>query len=244
MKQDLSVIVPVYNAAKTVTKLYYGLTQALEGTGCCYEIIMVDDGSTDDSYDLIKRISQDDIRLKPIKLAGNFGQQNAILCGLQLAEGQVLITIDDDLQHPPREIKKLLKKIDAGHDLVFGLPSEKKHPFYRNVGTKIIDCFFNIMKLKPHHLKISSFRAVKREVIRPNISSVEGFVYISALFLKGAKNPANVFFTHEERKYGRSNYNLLKLGALLGRMILAYGILPQRDKHCAKPNFIIAEKIL
>lgn len=243
MKKNLSVIIPVYNAEKTIIQLYHELTQVLEGLEYCYEIIMIEDGSVDDSFKLIKKIHEYDNRVKLIRLAKNYGQQNAILCGLQLAKGQVIITMDDDLQHPPNEISKLLRKIDEGYDLVFGIPSGKKHSYYRNAGTKIIDCFFNMIKLKPKNLKISSFRAVKREALKAHIGNREGFVYISALFLKGAKKPVNVIVTHEERRYGQSNYNLLKLGALLGRMIIGYGF-PNMGKQSNKPNFIIAEKIL
>ncbi|PKM86252.1 MAG: glycosyltransferase [Firmicutes bacterium HGW-Firmicutes-12] len=244
MKSYLSIIIPVYNAKRTLELLYLELNQVLKGLKYDYEIIMVDDGSKDNSFVILEDIRKRDDRVKIIKLANNAGQQNAILCGLQLAQGEVLITIDDDLQHPPHEIPKLIEKIDEGYDLVFGIPLDKKHPLFRNVGTRVIDLFFNMLGLKPSTLKISSFRAIKREVLQADLGDSEGFVYISALFLQGAKKPVNLLVSHEKRKYGRSNYNLRKLGGLLVQMFVRYYLFPNRNKKLSQPNYVIAKKIV
>lgn len=242
MAVDLSIVIPVFNGERTLEQLHKGITLALEGLGLVYEVIMVDDNSSDNSFALVERIQQGNCRVKGISLAENAGQQNAILCGFHYAKGRVLITMDDDLQHPPQEIENLLDRIQGGNDLVFGVPSEKKHPLYRNLGTKIIDKVFNLIGLKGPALRISSFRAFKREVLPADLDSIRGFVYISALLLQGSRRPTNALVRHDERRYGQSNYNLCKLGVLLSNVISHYYLFPRiysRNLRKGKRNFVI-----
>ncbi|MDX9872977.1 MAG: glycosyltransferase family 2 protein [Clostridia bacterium] len=223
---DLSVVIPVYNAEKTLPLLYTELTQTLAALGCTYEIILVDDGSSDGSFAFLEEIGRQDNRVRIIKMDRNYGQQKALLRGLQLAWGRILLTMDDDLQHPPQEIIKLLAKLQEGYDLVFGIPLEKKHSNFRNKGTRCIDLFFNLTSLKAPEVKISSFRAARREVLPERPEYKPDFVYISALLLQNAQKPVSVTVAHRERKFGRSNYSLFKLGVLLTRIYLTYGLLP------------------
>ena len=137
---DLSIIVPVYNSADTVAKLLERLTKTIESITKNYEIILVDDGSRDDSWSVIQSLKEQySSRLVAVQLMRNYGQHNALMCGLRLAGGAFVITMDDDLQNPPEEIPKLLAHIKLhGLDLVYGCPSSRGHSAWRNLGSSIV----------------------------------------------------------------------------------------------------------
>jgi len=222
MQERISVVVPVYNSENSLDKFYLILSKELKKTCDDYEIIMVDDGSLDNSYETMKKLHIMDSRVKIIKLDGNFGQQNALMCGFHYSTGEYVVTMDDDLQHPPEEIYNLKKKIDEGYDVVYGIPIIKQHSVYRKMGSKMTDYLFNKICSKPNNIKISSFRIIRKNIVNEIIKDKTSFVYISAIIFKNTTNISNVEVKHNIRKYGKSNYNFYKLFKLYVKLYLYY----------------------
>ena len=131
----ISVIVPVYNSERSIKELNKRIINVLNNEDLDYEIIYVNDASVDNSYKIIKSMSIDDENIKCIDLNKNYGQHNALLCGIREARYNTIVTLDDDLQNPPEEIPKLLKKLNEGFDVVYGYPKHEKHGFFRNISS-------------------------------------------------------------------------------------------------------------
>jgi glycosyltransferase involved in cell wall biosynthesis len=222
MRESMTVVVPVYNSENSIEQFYKMLSKELKTLCHDYEIIMVDDGSKDSSYEKLKKLHSIDSRVKIIQLDGNFGQQNALMCGFHHSTGEYIVTMDDDMQHPPEEIYKLKKKIDEGYDVVYGIPIIKQHSIYRKIGSKMTDYLFNKICLKPKNVKISSFRIIRKSILNEIIKDNTSFVYISAITFKNTNKVSNVFVKHNVRKYGKSNYDFYKLFKLFTKLYMYY----------------------
>ena len=159
-----SIVVPVYNSEKTLDELYERTKRVIEEElGGEYELVLVDDSSKDGSFEVMTRLSSADSRVKSFQLAKNFGQHNALMCGFANATGDYIVTIDDDLQHPPEEIPKLVKVMedDPGIDVVIGEYDEKKHGPIRNFGSRVINRIAMDATDKTANLSMTSFRLMK-----------------------------------------------------------------------------------
>lgn len=141
MGDSISVVIPVYNSENALVELYKRLTFTIKSLNLDFEIIFIDDNSSDNSYQKILELSNNDPRVKGIKLAYNFGQQNAIICGFNFVKNDYVITLDDDLQHNPEDIKKLYKKIKKGYDAVYAIPQNREYGFFRKLGSKLTNYF-------------------------------------------------------------------------------------------------------
>lgn len=245
MWSSISVIIPVYNSRNSLDELYCRLSTSLKKISNKYEIILVDDASIDNSYDKMLDLHNKDNQVKAIRLDGNFGQQNAIMCGFYYAKGEYIITLDDDLQHRPEHIENLINKLDKGYDVVYGIAEKKQHSFYRNLGSKMTNYLFNKICSKPKDIRVSSFRVIRRNIISEIIKNDSSFVYISAIILKITKNIGNVYIKHDARKYGNSNYNFIKLLKQFIKLYVYYS-----DSRFVKifvsssPQFKIKDKML
>ncbi len=222
MWESISVVIPVYNSRKSLDELYNRLSSILKLICYEYEIILVDDGSIDDSFSKIKELHYRDNSVKAISLDGNYGQQNAIKCGFEFASGEYIITLDDDLQHNPEDIERLIKKLDKGYDIVYGIALNKQHSFFRNIGSKLTNYLFNRICNKPKDVKVSSFRVIKTDLLDEIKEDKTSFVYITAISLKITRNIGNIYINHEARKYGTSNYNFKKLVGLFLKLYIYY----------------------
>ncbi|MGH4051950.1 MAG: glycosyltransferase family 2 protein [Clostridium sp.] len=222
MSKSISVVVPVYNSENSLEQFYEVLSRELKKLCDIYEIIMVNDGSCDNSYEIMKKIHNIDCRVKVIQLEGNFGQQNALMCGFHYSTGEYILTLDDDLQHPPEEIYKLKEKIDEGYDVVYGIPIKAQHSIYRKMGSKMTNYMFNKICLKPKNIRISSFRIIRKNIVNEIIRDKTSFVYISAITFKITSNIANVVVNHNPRRCGKSNYDFYKLLKLFTKLYVYY----------------------
>lgn len=222
MIPEISVVIPVYNSEKSLDELYGRLKSALSLLSEDYEILLVDDGSKDLSYVRMKELHNRDSRFKIIGLDGNFGQQNAIMCGLHHTSGKYIVTMDDDMQHPPEEIGRLISKLKDGYDVVYGIPGQKKHSKIRNAGSKMTNYLFNKICHKPKDIRVSSFRVMTGDIVQKVVKDKTSFVYISAILLKNDAKVGNVIVMHDERKQGESNYSLIKLIKLYIKLYLYY----------------------
>ncbi|MFZ5966151.1 MAG: glycosyltransferase family 2 protein [Bacillota bacterium] len=245
MSAEISILVPVYNSEKTLEKLYVRICSAMDQLPRkAFEIILIDDGSEDQSYEVCKALHERDERVKSIRLSRNFGQQNALMCGFHFAQGGFVFTIDDDLQHPPEEIQKLYEKLNKGYDVVFGIPDEKKHPFYRNIGTKMIDRLLNRICKKPKGIKVSSFRGLRKDVVTKIVEDKTSFVYLAPMIFKVTRNAANVSVDHAARIYGKSNYSFLKLAVLYSKLAIYYSSFFKYLNCSSHPQFEIRDRQL
>ncbi len=240
-----SVVIPVYNSYNSLEELCFRLTKVLKEMFLEYEIILVDDNSKDDSFIKMKELHQRYDTLKIIRLCNNYGQQNAIMCGFEFATGDFIITMDDDLQHQPEELIKMMKQLEKGYDVVYGIAQNKQHGIFRNIGSKMTNILFNKICNKPRNIRVSSFRIIKKSILDKIIEDKTYFVYITAITLKITTNIGDVLVEHKSRKYGRSNYNFLKLLRLFLKLYIYYSnsILSRIVKK-NKLQYIICEKYL
>lgn len=223
ISDKLSIVIPVYNAENSLSELYSNVVKILAGIKLDFEIIFIDDYSLDKSYLKIKEIAENDSRVKVIKLARNFGQQNAILCGFNYTDGDYVVTMDDDLQHKAKDIKKLYEKIQEGYDIVYAVPQNREYGIYRKLGSKLTNILFNIISSKAADIRVSSYRIITRSLVDKIVKDKSSFVYISALVLKHTDNIANINVSHYNRKHGESNYNFFKLLKLFLNLYIYYG---------------------
>lgn len=244
MGDSISVVIPVYNSVASLGELYRRLSSTLSRITDDFEIIMVDDCSRDKSYQQILELHKKDHRVKGIRFAENFGQQNALFCGFNYVKGDYVVTLDDDLQHSPEDIIKLYKHIKRGYEVVYGISEDRQYSLYRNIGSKMTNFLFNLITPKRSNIRVSSFRIIKRGLIDRIIGHKTAFVYISAIILQYTDKIANIHVSHHNRRYGKSNYNFIKLLGLFLRLYIYYGNLSLLKLfRSKKTQYIIVEKI-
>ncbi|MFZ7121094.1 MAG: glycosyltransferase family 2 protein [Eubacteriaceae bacterium] len=225
MKNDyISVIIPVYNSYYSIEEVVERIFEILNQEELRFEIILVDDFSTDNSSIKLKELNKKDVKIKTISLTKNYGQQGAIKYGMNMANGNLIITMDDDLEHQPEDIMLLIKEIKKGYDVVYAIPNNKKYPFYRKLGSRLVDAFFTLCLHKPKNIKVSSFRIIDQEIVGKVLQDETPYVYITAIILKFTKKIGNVYVNHVDRKYGKSNYNIRKLISLFTKLFFYYGV--------------------
>ncbi|GAB4261251.1 glycosyltransferase family 2 protein [Thermincola ferriacetica] len=222
MEVTYSVIIPVYNAEKTLPELLQLLGTFFEDKlREPYEIILVDDYSLDNSWAKILELAARDSRIKAVKLARNFGQHNAIVCGLHYSCGKYVITMDDDLQHNPDDILKLINKMEeTGADAVIAKLAEKKHRWLKRLASDLNRKLAEIAINKPKGLYLSSFRLIKRQVVDEMLETDFPYPYIPALIFRATGNVVNADVVHRPRKYGASNYSAYKMFKLAGQLTI------------------------
>jgi glycosyltransferase involved in cell wall biosynthesis len=229
---DLSVVIPLYNEEKNVEPLYQQLKAALEGVGREYEIIIVDDGSTDGSFEVLKRLHERDKRLKVIRFRRNFGQTAAFGAGFDRSQGQVVITMDADLQNDPADIPLLLKKIEEGYDVVSGWRLPRQDPFLpRRFPSTIANWLISQVTGVHLHDYGCSLKAYRREVVKNVQLYGELHRFIPAIANWMGVSVAEVPVRHYPRRFGRSKYGFSRtskvlLDLLTVRFLLSYSTTP------------------
>jgi len=223
---EISAIVPVYRSAPLLAELHRRLTDALSTVAERHEIIFVEDAGGDDSWSEIERIARHDGRARGIRMSRNYGQHNAILCGIRAARHGLIVTLDDDLQNPPEEIAKLVARLGDDVDVVYGTPEHEQHGFLRNQGSRITKLALQTAMSTETARHVSSFR-VLRTALREAFASYGGpFVSIDVLLTWGTTRFSHVTVRHEPRKAGRSNYTLRMLVTHALNMMTGFSTLP------------------
>lgn len=224
-----SVVIPVYNSERIVADTIDQTVTFFEAQGWRYEIVLVNDGSSDKSWEVLKAKAAQNPNLVVINLLHNYGQHTAVYCGLMHATGDYVITIDDDLQNPPGEIVHLVNKaITDGNDVVFGKFHQKQHAQHRKWGSWLIMQINRRVFRQPPDLTVTNFRLLRRDVVDRICNYRTGHPYITGLTLMFAHNPANVMAEHHPRREGKSNYNLLRILNLVFRILFNYSSYPLR----------------
>lgn len=229
MCTSVSFVIPCYRSEQTITGVVEEITQTMgQLPGYTFEIILVNDCSPDDTFQIIRQLCGQYDNLIGINLARNFGQHSAIMAGLHYATGDVCVFLDDDGQTPANEVEKLLDAIAAGADVAMASYDHKMHSHFRNWGSKVNECMMHIMLHKPRELFVSSYFAVKRFVADSMLQYSNSYPYLPGLLLRATKNIVNVPVHHREREVGTSGYTLKKLLGLWFNGFTAFSVVPLR----------------
>lgn len=225
-----SVIIPCYKSSHTIREVVELTAAKLEELGRTpFEFVLVDDGSPDDGETIcaLRALADDYEYVKVIELARNSGQHNAVMAGLNYAEGDTLIAMDDDMQTHPSQLPKLFEAFDQGYDIVYGYYPEKHHGAFRNFGSWVNYTSVRILIGKPKDLKTSSFWIIKRFVRDYVVQYKSHYTHLQGLFLRTTRNISSVPVEHFDRAYGKSGYTMGKLISLWSN-IMGYSIVPLR----------------
>jgi glycosyltransferase involved in cell wall biosynthesis len=226
MSVNISVVVPVYNSSGTLRELVHALHGVLDSIADEYELVLVNDGSRDNSAAIMNELSERYSFIRPINLMRNYGQHNALLCGVRAARFDILVTLDDDLQNPPEEIPKLLKKLEEGYDVVYGVPMAQQHGLWRNAASQITKLVLQNAMGADNASKISPVRAMRTQLRHAFANYQNPFVSLDVLLTWGTTRFSWVTIDHKERKVGVSNYTFKKLATHALNMVTGFSTLP------------------
>lgn len=227
--KEISVVVPVYNGEKTIAELFERIKKTLDSEGYSFEVIFIEDCGKDQSWKEIERLkSLYPNEIVGIKLSRNFGQHNATICGYQHASGNLIVTIDDDLQIFPEDIPVLINKHrETGAELVYGSYGEKNHAAFRNMGSLVVNKTLNIAFGTTG--SITSFRLITKNLRDNIVTHKQSFVFLDGLFNWHTSHIAKVLVRHQSRAEGRSGYNIWKLIQLSSNMLFNFTTLPLKS---------------
>lgn len=227
-KPTCSVVIPVYNGADTLELLIQRLGKVLPNVAEAFEVIMVNDGSPDNSWEIIEQLAAKNPWVVGIRLIRNFGQHNATLCGIRQARFETIVTMDDDLQNPPEEIHLLLAQLAKGYDVVYGVPRREQHGLWRDLASQATKIALKGAMGVGIARNVSAFRAFRTQV-RDGFAQYTGpFVSVDVLLTWGAARYSSVQVLHEPRAKGVSNYTFRKLVVHALNMITGFSTLPLR----------------
>lgn len=224
----LSVIIPVYNSEQALPELILRLQEVLTRLGHDCEIILVNDGSADNSWSTICALVNKYNWIRGINLMRNYGQHNALLCGIRAARYEIIVTMDDDLQNPPEEVPKLLKKLDEGYDVVYGTPQKERHSFWRDIASQVTKLVLKSTMGVQVARNVSAFRAFRSNVRNGFVDFQGPFVSIDVLLTWGTTRFAAIPVRHDERQEGLSNYTFRKLLTHALNMMTGFSTMPLR----------------
>lgn len=222
----VSAVIPVYRSEGTLDELHRRLVAVLERRNADFEIIFVEDCGGDDSWQVIQRLVQLDARVRGIRFSRNYGQHNALLCGVRAAQYDIVVTLDDDLQNPPEEIPKLLKKLDEGFDVAYGAPEREQHGFLRDQASRITKLALKNAMGAETARHVSAFRAFRLRIRDAFESYRSPFVSIDVLLTWGTTRFAHLSVRQDPRTIGVSNYTVRKLITHALNMMTGFTTIP------------------
>ncbi|HET7697852.1 MAG TPA: glycosyltransferase family 2 protein [Vicinamibacterales bacterium] len=223
---SLSIVVPVYNAEHSLAALVERLHPVLSAAAATFEVILVDDGSRDGSWRAIEDLHARYGWVRGMRMMRNYGQHNATLCGIRDARGDVVVTMDDDLQHPPEQIPVLLAKLEEGYDVVYGSPSAERHGLWRDLASRITKLALQSVLGATTARQVSGFRALRTHLRQAFADFRGAFVSIDVLLTWSTTKFTACRVPHEYRKFGRSNYTFFKLVIHALNMLTGFSTLP------------------
>lgn len=228
LKPGISVIVPVYNSAATLNDLIMQLGLVLPSLADKYEVILINDGSRDNSWETIQNICREQTWVQGVNMMRNYGQHNALLCGTRSARYKYVITMDDDLQHPPEELPKFVAKLEEGYDVVYGSPRKMPHSLLRNFSSRITKKVLALVMGIKTVREISAFRAFRTDLRRAFETYQSPGVILDVLLSWATTSFASIVVEENPREVGRSNYNFTKLVSQTFLILTGYSTVPLR----------------
>ena len=228
MKAELiSVIIPVYNEEQSLPSLFARLFPVMQAY--THEIIFINDGSNDKSLSLLEREQTKNSCMKVIDMHGNYGQHKAIMKGFEQCRGNLIITMDADLQNPPEEVPRIIEQYEHGHDVIGTIRMNRHDTFFRKTASRIVNRITNLIT----GFHISDYgcmlRGYSREVVTGILRVKRDDIFIPALAQRLAHNPVEINIAHSEREYGESKYNLHRLIKLFMSLIKTAYIVRRRS---------------
>jgi glycosyltransferase involved in cell wall biosynthesis len=224
--KGVSVVIPVYNSTATLRPLTQRLVAIFTQLAVVYEVIFVNDGSRDASWEQIEALSGEYAQVRGFDLLRNYGQHNALLCGIRAARYEVIVTMDDDLQHPPEEIPTLLAKLAEGYDVVYGAPRQKQQRLWRKMAAFVTRLVLQSAMGAEIARMAGSFRVLRAPIREAFADYRSPSVYLDALLTWGATRFAAVQVRHDRRAEGRSQYTVRKLLRHALNMMTGFSTVP------------------
>lgn len=234
MSQLISFVIPCYHSAQTIRGVVEEISVTMDNLHkagereFAHEIILVNDCSPDETFEVIREICAERENVCGVNLAKNFGQHAALMAGFHYVHGDIIVCLDDDGQTPAAEVGKLLAGIEEGSDVVYARYEHKQHSSFRNLGSKVNELMTRVMLGKPKDLYLSSYFAARRFIIDEILRYTNPYPYVIGLVLRSTKKITNVNVTHREREIGTSGYTIGKLFALWFNGFTAFSIKPLR----------------
>lgn len=234
-----SVVIPVFNGAESLPELIARLEPVLRREFDAFDVILVNDGSRDRSWDVIRGLAERHTWIVGIDLMRNYGQHNAVLCGVRAASGDVIVTMDDDLQHRPEDIPVLLAALADDTDVVYGTPLVERHGFLRDWASRLTKMMLHSAMGAETARLVSPFRVFRTRLRDAFADSRSPWVSIDVLLTWGTTRFTARMVPHENRRRGRSNYNLTKLLRHATNMMTGYSVIPLRLASMAAFAFML-----
>lgn len=226
----LSIVVPVYRSAQILPQLVDQIHAEMckNGLGDNFELLLVNDASPDNSWQVIRALTQKHGFIKGISLRRNFGQHNAIMAGLHYVCGDFIVLMDDDLQHPPRAIGDMVRALAEGYDVCYTNYLNRQHAIWKRLGSKFNDWVATHLLGKPKGLYLSSFKAIRKEVVDEIVKYDGPYAYVDGLILDVTRSITTIAIEHQARHEGEGNYNLRRSFSLWMKMATSFSVLPLR----------------
>ncbi len=226
----LSIVIPVYRSAQILPKLVEAIAAEMreENLSDDFELILVNDCSPDNSWQVIRKLAESNAFIKGITLRRNVGQHNAIMAGLHHVNGEYVVLMDDDLQHPPSAIADIVKALADGHDVCYTNYLNRQHAAWKKLGSQFNDRMATLLLGKPKGLYLSSFKGMRREIADEVISYDGPYTYIDGLILDVTRSITTVDIEHQARFEGESNYTFTRLLSLWMKMATSFSVFPLR----------------
>ena len=225
-QMSVSVVIPVFNAEPNLAELHRQLMPAMAALVERFEVILVEDCSGDRSWDIVRRLASEDERVRGIRLNRNYGQHNALLCGIRAARYDVILTMDDDLQHPVSEIHLLLEALAAGHEVVYGTSNEPQHDLWRNFATRLTKIALRGAMGAKSAAQVSALRAFPTRLRAAFDDYRSPSVSIDVLLTWATSRFTSVEVQHAPRRAGESNYTIRKLITHACNLMTGFSTLP------------------
>ena len=226
----LSIVVPVYHSAHILPQLVEQIRAEMckEGLASSFELLLVNDASTDNSWQVICSLADTNSFIKGISLRRNFGQHNAIMAGLNYVNGDLVILMDDDLQHPPQAIGNMVRALSEGYDVCYTNYVNRQHAYWKKLGSQFNDWVATRLLGKPKGLYLSSFKGLRKEVVDEVIKYDGPYAYVDGLILDVTRSITTIDIEHQARHGGEGNYNLRRSISLWMKMATSFSVLPLR----------------
>ncbi len=228
MDKKISFVIPCYYSQDTVSDVVYDIFKEFPKPDYDIEVVLVNDGSKDNTFEVLKSLADNDNCVVAINLSRNFGQDGATMCGITAATGDYIVVLDDDGQNPPCEAHKLLDEIEKGYEVVFAKYHKKKDSAFKKFGHDLNDKMVNSLIGKPKNIELNSY-FVMTSFVRDQMIKYQGaYPYIWGLMLRTTDNMTNVYVEHKAREVGESTYTLSKLVGLWFDGVISFSIKPLR----------------
>lgn len=227
-RMHVSIVIPVFNAEGNLAELYRQLMPAMEALVEHFEVVMVEDSSADGSWEIIRRLAARDERIQGIRLSRNYGQHNALLCGIRAAKYDIIVTMDDDLQHPVSEIPLLLSALTQGHDVVYGTSQDNQHDLWRNLASRMTKLALQGAMGAATAAQVSAFRAFPTRLRAAFEDYRSPSVSIDVLLTWATTRFTSVRVKHAARLSGKSNYTIRKLITHAFNLMTGFSTRPLR----------------